>query len=140
MNSFLDSGESKLPSMLGNSTISPSSSDSGPSDCDTNNDEDEEEEEDDEDDDVEVKWTMAAALVAAAWTSWGLRDAGRGNNSASSGKFRMAELPLMLRAATSCARAAISGVENVPSQMRDFLRGSRISDTHLPQLRIRTPR
>ena len=46
----------------------------------------------------------------------------------------------MLSAATSCARAAISGVENVPSQMRDFLRGSRISDTHLPQLRIRTPR
>jgi hypothetical protein len=28
----------------------------------------------------------------------------------------------------------------VPSQMRDFLRGSRISDTHLPQLRRRTPR
>jgi hypothetical protein len=26
------------------------------------------------------------------------------------------------------------------SQMRDFLRGSRISDTHLPQDRIRTPR
>lgn len=46
----------------------------------------------------------------------------------------------MLSAATSCALAAISGVENVPSQIRDFLRGSRISDTHLPQLRIRTPR
>ncbi|GER25568.1 hypothetical protein STAS_01160 [Striga asiatica] len=46
----------------------------------------------------------------------------------------------MLRAATSCARAAISGVGNVPSQIRDFLRGSRISETHLPQLRIRTPR
>jgi hypothetical protein len=28
----------------------------------------------------------------------------------------------------------------VPSQMRDFLRGSLISDTHLPQLRMRTPR
>lgn len=52
----------------------------------------------------------------------------------------MAELPLMLKAATSCALAAISGVENVPSHMRDFLRGSRISDTHLPQFRIRTPR
>lgn len=46
----------------------------------------------------------------------------------------------MLMAATSWARAAISGLENVPSQMRDFLRGSRISDTHLPQFRIRTPR
>ena len=52
----------------------------------------------------------------------------------------MAELPLMLNAATSCALAAISGVGNVPSHMRDFLRGSRISDTHLPQFRIRTPR
>jgi hypothetical protein len=28
----------------------------------------------------------------------------------------------------------------VPSQMRDFLRGSRISDTHFPHARIRTPR
>uniref|UniRef100_A0A8R7QPR0 Uncharacterized protein n=1 Tax=Triticum urartu TaxID=4572 RepID=A0A8R7QPR0_TRIUA len=46
----------------------------------------------------------------------------------------------MARAATSCARAAISAVAKVPSQMRDFLRGSRISDTHLPQLRMRTPR
>lgn len=51
----------------------------------------------------------------------------------------MAVLPFMLRAATSCALAAISGVGNVPSHMRDFLRGSRISDTHFPQLRIRTP-
>jgi hypothetical protein len=47
---------------------------------------------------------------------------------------------LMASAATSCARAAISAVGNVPSQMRDFLRGSRISDTHLPHARIRTPR
>ncbi|KAF1893710.1 hypothetical protein Lal_00002225 [Lupinus albus] len=46
----------------------------------------------------------------------------------------------MVNAATSCALAAISGVENVPSHMRDFLRGSRISETHFPQLRIRTPR
>ncbi|KAG6503706.1 hypothetical protein ZIOFF_036030 [Zingiber officinale] len=43
-------------------------------------------------------------------------------------------------AATSCARAAISAVGNVPSQIRDFLRGSRISETHLPQFLIRTPR
>ncbi|CAA6666028.1 unnamed protein product [Spirodela intermedia] len=46
----------------------------------------------------------------------------------------------MLSAATSCARAAISGVGKVPSQIRDFLRGSRISETHFPQLRILTPR
>ncbi|KAM7490433.1 hypothetical protein LguiA_033354 [Lonicera macranthoides] len=46
----------------------------------------------------------------------------------------------MLRAATSCARAAISGVVKVPSQIRDFFLGSRISDTHLPQFLIRTPR
>lgn len=46
----------------------------------------------------------------------------------------------MLRAATSCARAAISGVGNVPSHILDFFRGSRISDTHLPQFLIRTPR
>ncbi|KAF1865719.1 hypothetical protein Lal_00021719 [Lupinus albus] len=45
----------------------------------------------------------------------------------------------MLKDATSCALAAISGVSNVPSQILDFLRGSRISDTHLPQLRFRTP-
>nr|ART89312.1 transcription factor DREB1 [Zea mays] len=46
----------------------------------------------------------------------------------------------MASAATSWARAAISAVGNVPSHMRDFLRGSRISDTHLPHVRIRTPR
>ncbi|CAH9101947.1 unnamed protein product [Cuscuta epithymum] len=42
-------------------------------------------------------------------------------------------------AATSWARAAISGVAKVPSQMRDFFLGSRISDTHFPHARIRTP-
>jgi hypothetical protein len=36
--------------------------------------------------------------------------------------------------------AAISGTGNEPSQMRDFLRGSLISDTHFPHLRFRTPR
>lgn len=46
----------------------------------------------------------------------------------------------MLSAAASCARAAISAVGKVPSQIRDFFRGSRISDTHFPQFRIRTPR
>nr|GMC51236.1 transcription factor DREB1 [Ipomoea batatas] len=43
-------------------------------------------------------------------------------------------------AATSCALAAISGLGKVPSQMRDFFRGSRISETHFPQFLIRTPR
>lgn len=45
----------------------------------------------------------------------------------------------MARAATSWARAAISAVENVPSHILDFFRGSRISDTHLPQFLNRTP-
>lgn len=67
-------------------------------------------------------------------------EAGRGNWWASSGKLRMAEVPLMVRAATSWARAAISGVEKVPSQIRLFFRGSRISETHFPHALIRTPR
>ncbi|KAL2346940.1 hypothetical protein Fmac_000940 [Flemingia macrophylla] len=83
---------------------------------------------------------MCAALAAAAWTSRGAREAGRGRDPTSWGKFRMAAEPLMLSAATSCALAAISGVGNVPSHIRDFFRGSRISDTHFPQLRMRTPR
>ncbi|RYR20830.1 hypothetical protein Ahy_A03g014458 [Arachis hypogaea] len=51
----------------------------------------------------------------------------------------MAEEPLMARAATSWARAAMSGVAKVPSQMRFFLRGSLISETHLPHALILTP-
>lgn len=46
----------------------------------------------------------------------------------------------MARAAASWARAAISGVEKVPSQILDFFLGSLISETHLPQWRMRTPR
>ena len=84
--------------------------------------------------------SMCAAFAAAAWTSRAAREAGRGREFARWGKFRMAAEPLMLRAATSCALAAISGVGNVPSHIRDFFRGSRISDTHFPQFRIRTPR
>nr|GEZ59411.1 hypothetical protein [Tanacetum cinerariifolium] len=72
--------------------------------------------------------------------SRGEQESGRGKMLASSGKFRMAVFPLMQRAATSCARAAISGSENVPSQIRDFFLGSRISETHFPHARIRTPR
>lgn len=99
----------------------------------------------DEDDDavdavIVLNLSIWAAFAAAACTSRGLSEMGRGSEPASSGKLRMAELPLMLRAATSWARAAISGVGNVPSQMRDFFRGSRISETHLPQFLMRTPR
>nr|GMC96241.1 hypothetical protein BRARA_F02761 [Ipomoea batatas] len=82
---------------------------------------------------------MWAALTAAAWTSRGVDVAGRGSSPASEGKLRRAESPLMDRAATSWARAAISGVANVPSQIRDFFLGSLISDTHFPQARILTP-
>ncbi|KAK9149303.1 hypothetical protein Scep_008060 [Stephania cephalantha] len=71
--------------------------------------------------------------------SRGERDAGRGRERARSGKLSMAEFPLMLKAATSWALAAISGVGNVPSHILDFFRGSRISDTHFPQFLIRTP-
>ncbi|KAF5776266.1 hypothetical protein HanXRQr2_Chr12g0522381 [Helianthus annuus] len=71
--------------------------------------------------------------------SRGEHETGRGKTLASSGKLRMADFPLMESAATSCARAAISGLEKVPSQIRDFFLGSRISDTHLPHARIRTP-
>jgi len=83
--------------------------------------------------------SMEAALAAAAWTSRGELEAGRGSDPASPGKLRMAELPFMLKAATSWARAAISGVEKVPSQIRFFFLGSLISDTHFPHVRIRTP-
>lgn len=46
----------------------------------------------------------------------------------------------MASAATSCARAAISAVGYVPSHILDFFLGSRISHTHFPQFRFRTPR
>lgn len=100
----------------------------------------EEQEEEDDGEGNESNSFMWAALAAAAWMSRGEREAGRGREAASWGKLRMAELPLMLSAATSWARAAISGVRNVPSQMRDFFLGSRISDTHFPQFLMRTPR
>ncbi|PWZ30231.1 hypothetical protein Zm00014a_000536 [Zea mays] len=83
---------------------------------------------------------MTAARAAAAWTSRGAREAGRGRWRARAGKLSTARAPLTLSAAASCARAAISGRGKVPSQMRDFLRGSLISDTHLPHARMRTPR
>ncbi|WVZ15510.1 hypothetical protein V8G54_013076 [Vigna mungo] len=83
--------------------------------------------------------SMEAALAAAACTSRGELEAGRGSEAASSGKLRMAEEPFIVSAATSCARAAISAVAKVPSQIRFFFRGSRISDTHFPHVRILTP-
>nr|CAD1824140.1 unnamed protein product [Ananas comosus var. bracteatus] len=67
-------------------------------------------------------------------------EGGRGRAAASSGKLRAAAGPLTQSAAASWARAAISGVGKVPSQMRVFFRGSRISDTHFPHARMRTPR
>ncbi|KAI4381909.1 hypothetical protein MLD38_007929 [Melastoma candidum] len=82
---------------------------------------------------------IEAALAAAACTSLGAVESGLGNDSTCWGKLRTAEFPFMATAATSWALAAISAVGNVPSQMRDFFLGSRISDTHLPQLRILTP-
>jgi hypothetical protein len=71
-------------------------------------------------------------------TMWDYSQHGR--RAAISGKLSTAPRPLTTSAAASWARAAISAVGKVPSQMRDFLRGSRISDTHFPHARIRTPR
>lgn len=85
------------------------------------------------------RWSMWAAFTAADWTSRGEHVAGRGNKWENWGKLSIAEVPLMDMAATSWARAAISGVAKVPNQIRDFFLGSRISDTHLPHALIRTP-
>lgn len=82
---------------------------------------------------------MLAAFTAAACTSRGELEAGRGSEEASSGKLRMAEEPFIVSAAASCARAAISAVAKVPSQILFFFRGSRISETHFPHVRILTP-
>lgn len=120
--------DSKLSSMFGSSTISLSSDSSVVSVS--------------ESEVCVAAWSnfdMEAAAVAAAWMSRGEHVSGRGSRPAIFGKFRIADWPLMVSAATSWARAAISGVAKVPSQMRDFFRGSRISETHLPQLRFRTP-
>lgn len=76
----------------------------------------------------------AAALAAAAWMSLGEVVSGRGRCEANSGKLRNAEVPLIVRAATSWARAAISGVEKEPSQILDFFLGSLISDYPFPPL------
>ncbi|CAA7404388.1 unnamed protein product [Spirodela intermedia] len=67
-------------------------------------------------------------------------DWARGSSHSESGKLRTAERPRRASAATSWARAAISGVGKVPSQWRFSLRGSLTSQTHLPPLRSLTPR
>ncbi|KAH0456757.1 hypothetical protein IEQ34_014664 [Dendrobium chrysotoxum] len=71
--------------------------------------------------------------------SRGLDDSGAGRRHAESAKLRQAWRPRSARAATSWARAAISAVGNVPSHMRDFLLGSRTSQTQRSALRQRTP-
>lgn len=57
--------------------------------------------EEDEGDVNKSNFVIAAAFAAAAWTSRGIRETGRGSDPESSGKLSMAELPLMLNAATS---------------------------------------
>lgn len=66
-------------------------------------------------------------------------EAGFGSEAESSGKLRNADEPFKVSAAASCARAAISAVSNVPSQIRFFFFGSLISETHFPHVRILTP-
>lgn len=56
-----------------------------------------------------------------------------------SGKLRGADGPRKHTTAASYALAAISAVGKDPSQMRDLLFGSRISETHLPHALMRTP-
>ncbi|KAH0882835.1 hypothetical protein HID58_058931 [Brassica napus] len=69
----------------------------------------------------------AAAEAAAAWMSPGDMEAGTGKEEAEFGKL-------------SPAIAAISGVENVPNQIRLGFLGSRISETHLSEFfRCLTP-
>ncbi|RDY10752.1 hypothetical protein CR513_04685, partial [Mucuna pruriens] len=66
--------------------------------------------------------------------------AGTGKRHAESAKLRQAYRPLRAIAATSCARAAISGVGKVPSQILVFLLGSLTSHTHLSEFLFLTPR
>jgi hypothetical protein len=57
----------------------------------------------------------------------------------SSGKLVLALAPRSVRAARSYARAASTGVSNVPSHTRVFFHGSRISAAYLPHGRFLTP-
>ena len=80
-----------------------------------------------------------AAARAATCMSPAEDDLARGRRDAESGKLSAAKLPLNARAATSCALAAISGVEKVPSHILDLVLGSRTSHTHLLPFLWRTP-
>nr|KYP55587.1 hypothetical protein KK1_001803 [Cajanus cajan] len=85
--------------------------------------------------------TATAASAATRRISLALVDAGSGSRQAESAKLRHANLPRSASAATSCARAAISGVGYVPSQILvDLSLGTRTSHTHLLLFLRRTPR
>ncbi|WVZ12761.1 hypothetical protein V8G54_017291 [Vigna mungo] len=88
--------------------------------------------------------SAAIATTASAATrriSFAFVDAGKGSRQAESAKLRQADFPRSARAATSCARAAISGVGYVPSQILvDLSLGTRTSQTHLLFFLCRTPR
>lgn len=86
----------------------------------------------------EIVRQVAAAAAAAACTSRGVVHRGR-LDGGEFGKLSGAEGPRRQITAASYALAAISAVGKEPSQMRVRLLGSRISDTHLPQERMRTP-
>jgi len=67
------------------------------------------------------------AATADACISFAAEEEGRGRWCTVFEKLRKAEWPFKHKATTSCAWAAISGVEKVPSQMRDIFLGSLIS-------------
>lgn len=80
----------------------------------------------------------AAAAAAAFCTARGDVQRGR-SDGGESGKLSGADGPRRQTTAASYALAAISAVGNDPSQIRVRLFGSRISETHFPHVRIRTP-
>ncbi|KAM4118086.1 hypothetical protein ACB094_02G173900 [Castanea mollissima] len=69
-----------------------------------------------------------------------VQRSGIGSRHFESAKFRHPDWPRSAITATSCARAAISAVGKVPSQILDFLFGSRISQTHFCAFFLLTPR
>ncbi|KAK4578778.1 hypothetical protein RGQ29_028745 [Quercus rubra] len=92
---------------------------------------------------VEISVHHAAlppASNAARWISFAAADAGTGSLHTESAKLRHALRPRSAIAATSYARAAISAEGKVPSQILDFLFGSRTSHTHFLEFFLLTPR
>ncbi|RZR70994.1 hypothetical protein BHM03_00002854 [Ensete ventricosum] len=79
----------------------------------------------------------AASAAARAMSLELEKEGGTRRRHAESAKLRQAERPRSIIAATSCARAAISAVGNVPSQILVFLLGSRTSQTHRPAAPLR---